>query len=312
VQGQDARGVRLAVRARTRGLTAADVDRALTDDRSLLITWVNRFTLHLIRSEDYPLLHALTAPPLFTAVNRRLAQEGVESHGAERAVATIVAALADGPRTRAELRDRVNAAGVPTDGQAMVHLLALASLRGHIVRGPMRGRQHAYVLVEDWLGPRRPPPERSRALAELARRYLRGHGPADARDLAKWAGLPLRDARAAFAAIAPALRQRQDGLVELAAIRRSRARLPGPRLLGAFDPVLLGWRAREFVVGEYGPSIMVGGMFRPFVLVDGRAAGVWKLERGEVVAHPFEGAFDVDTAAALAAEGRAVRAFLGL
>ena len=29
VQGQDPRGVRLAVRARTRGLTAADVDRAL-------------------------------------------------------------------------------------------------------------------------------------------------------------------------------------------------------------------------------------------------------------------------------------------
>ena len=42
VQGQDPRGFRLAVRARTDGLTAADVDRALTEDRSLLVTWLNR------------------------------------------------------------------------------------------------------------------------------------------------------------------------------------------------------------------------------------------------------------------------------
>ena len=64
VQGQDPRGARLAVRARTEGLTAADVDRALSDERSLLITWLNRGTLHLVRSEDYPWLHALTTPPL--------------------------------------------------------------------------------------------------------------------------------------------------------------------------------------------------------------------------------------------------------
>jgi hypothetical protein len=38
VQGQDPRGVRLAIRARTCGLTAAHVDRALTEERSLLIT----------------------------------------------------------------------------------------------------------------------------------------------------------------------------------------------------------------------------------------------------------------------------------
>src|SRR5581483_11745977 len=48
VQAQDARGVRLAIRARTRGLRAADLDRALTVDRSLVITWLNRGTLHLV------------------------------------------------------------------------------------------------------------------------------------------------------------------------------------------------------------------------------------------------------------------------
>jgi hypothetical protein len=46
VQGQDSRGARLAIRARTKGLLAADVDRALTEDRTLLITWLNRGTAH--------------------------------------------------------------------------------------------------------------------------------------------------------------------------------------------------------------------------------------------------------------------------
>ena len=67
VQGQDARGVRLAIRSRTTDLSVADFDRALTEERSLVITWLNRGTLHLVRREDFFWLHALTTPPLFTA-----------------------------------------------------------------------------------------------------------------------------------------------------------------------------------------------------------------------------------------------------
>src|SRR4051794_41589078 len=84
VQGQDPRGARLAVRARSTGVTAADVDRALTEDRSLLITWLNRGTLHLVRSEDYPWLHALTTPTHFASCRRRLQQEGVSESAGER------------------------------------------------------------------------------------------------------------------------------------------------------------------------------------------------------------------------------------
>jgi hypothetical protein len=36
MQGQDSGGARLAIRARTSGLSTADVNRALTEDRSLL------------------------------------------------------------------------------------------------------------------------------------------------------------------------------------------------------------------------------------------------------------------------------------
>lgn len=308
VQGQDPRGVRLAVRARTDGLSAADLDRALTADRSLVITWLNRGTLHLVRREDYPWLHALTTPPLHTANARRLAQEGVGPHDAERGVGVIERSLADeGPLTRDQLGERVAAAGVRTEGQALVHVLVLASLRGLTVRGPMVDGQHAYALVRDWLGEPEPV-AREMALAELARRYLAGHGPAGDRDLAKWAGLPLRDARSGLAAIASELDQRADGLVDLAG-RPPAADLSPPRLLGSFDPVLLGWTSREPLLGSRQAVITVNGLFRPFALIRGRAAATWSLRGDEVVLQPFSRLAGED-AAALRADAADVMRFL--
>jgi hypothetical protein len=286
VQGQDPRGARLAIRARTEGLSATDVDRALSEDRSLLITWLNRGTLHLVRREDYPWLQALTTPPLHTGNARRLAQEGITPDAAERGVDVIARSLAaEGPLTRAQLREHIDAAGVRTEGQALVHLLMLACLRGLAVRGPMVGRRHAYVLVRDWFG-ETAPVDRDRALAELARRYLIGHGPADDRDLAKWAGLSLRDARAGLSAIATKLHEREDGLLDIAG-RQQPAELPPPRLLGAYDPVLLGWASREWLLEAHRAVITVNGLFRPFALAGARAVATWSMPAGEVVLDPF-------------------------
>ena len=296
VQGQDPRGARLAIRSRTTGLSAADVDRAFTEDRSIVITWLNRGTLHLVRSEDYPWLQALTTPPLVTSVDRRLERLGVSPRAAERGGAAIERSLAsDGPLTRAQLKDRIAAARVPTEALALVHVLMLACIRGVAVRGPMHGKQQAYALVRDWLDEPRAP-DRDAALAELARRYLAGHGPATDRDLAKWAGLPLRDARKGLAAIASELTELEGGLVDLAR-RGPAADLPPPRLLGSFDPVLLGWTSREPLVGAYQDRIVANAMFRPFALVRGRAVATWTVSGGAVALEPFGRLSKADRAA---------------
>jgi hypothetical protein len=297
------------VRARTAGLGAGDVDRALTEERSLLITWLNRGTLHLVRSEDYPWLQALTTPPLLTSAARRLRHEGIGPEDGERALKEIEKALADeGPLTSAQLRERLDGAGIPGAGQALLHLLFLAAVRGAVVRGPMVGRQHAYVLVRDWLG-EPGPVERDRALAELARRYLVGHGPADERDLARWSGLPLRDARAGLRAIVGELVERDDGLVDLAR-REPAAELPPPRLLGPYEPVLLGWRSREPLLGPHESEVVVEGLFRAFALVRGRAVTTWSLADRRVELRPFAKLSAAD-AAALEADAADVLRFLG-
>jgi hypothetical protein len=202
-------------------------------------------------------------------------------------VEVVVAAVAEGPRTRAELRAALDAAGVPTLGQALVHVLMAASLRGHVVRGPMLRGDHAYVAVRDWLGDRPELPDRDEMLAQLARRYLAGHGPAGARDLVKWAGITLGDARRGLAALGDEVVPFGDDLVDLAG-RDAGSDRPPPKLLGPFDPVLLGWASREAVVGMHQHVVTVNGLFRPVALVGGRVVASWSLANGVLTILPLD------------------------
>jgi hypothetical protein len=279
VQAQDLRCARLAIRARTSGLTVSDIDRQLNDG-SLVIGWLNRGTLHLVRREDYWWLHALTTPALFVANARRLAQTGVTADDAERGVSLIEQALgSDGPLSRDQLRGRLDAAGVPTAGQALVHVLMLACLRGIAVRGPVVDRRHAYVLARQWLGPPRSV-DREAALAELARRYLVGHAPATDRDLAKWAGLPLRDARVGLSGIRPSLVVRGDGLLELEGTAGDGA--PRAALLDRWDPVLVGWHSRECLLALYPRVASPEAHYRPFAYLSAQAVALWSLREGDI------------------------------
>lgn len=317
VQAQDLRSARLALRARSTALTATDVDRELTAERSLVVGWLLRGTLHLVGREDYPWLLALTAPARTASSRRRLAQEGVSEDEAQRAVAKIVRALGDdGPLTRRELAERLATVGIRAEGQALPHLLGRASHAGLVVLGPLRDGAQAFALTEDWLGPAAARAlDRKAALAELARRYLRAHGPALPADLARWAGLPLRDARAGLHAIAIELAELDGGLVDLASREAPPAEL-SPRLLPAFDPYLLGWKDRGFAVpDEHARRVHPGGgVLRPVLTVQGVVAGTWSTRRRRgslaVELDPFA-PLDPGTAAALDAEAADVARYEG-
>jgi hypothetical protein len=279
VQAQDPRGARLAIRSRSVALHTSDVDRAL-DAKQVLISTLNRGTLHLVTPEDYWLLHPLTTPQLETGTWRRLGQEQVSPDAAERGVEVIRTSLADGPLTRNQLRERIALAGVRTEGQAFVHIAMLATIRGLLIRGPTQDGEHAFVLVRDWLG--KPPKSLSRgqALGELARRYLTGHGPATDRDLAKWAGITLGDARLGLGQLT--LVDRGHGLIALDEAPTSPCELPPPRLLGTFEPSLLGWESRESIITTHVGLVTNNGIFRTFAMVDGQAVGTWSLTKDKL------------------------------
>jgi hypothetical protein len=283
VQAQEPRAARLAFRARSHGLTAADVDRARTEERSLLRAWCMRRTIHLIPADDAGWILPLFAPLIVRWSRARLAHFGLDRRGQDRALKLLHDAVdADGPLTRPELGERLERAGFETGQEVKVHLWLLATLDGSLCLGPDRGGQTCLVRTEDWLGTLQARP-REESLAELARRYLRAYAPADERDMARWAGLPLRDTRLAFERI---------GAEPRSAPRAARS--PVVRLLGAYDNYNLGYVDRGFAIEpEHEKKVNPGGgIVRPAITVDGRFAGTWSSKRSgkrlAVTTEPFE------------------------
>jgi hypothetical protein len=118
----------------------------------------------------------------------------------------------------------------------------------------------------------------------------------------------LRTARAGLNTIASELRERSDGLVELSGRPRA-APLPQPRLLGAFEPVLLGWTSREVLLGDAEARVVSGGIFRAFALVHGRAVATWRITGERVVLDYFR-SVGREERSLLENEGQALIGFL--
>ncbi|MGH2956156.1 MAG: winged helix DNA-binding domain-containing protein [Solirubrobacterales bacterium] len=284
-QAQDTYAGPLQFRSRSRRLTAADVKRARTEERSLLRTWLMRMTIHLIPSDDAGWWLPLFEPKAERWSRRRLAQLGLLPARQEKALAVIARALADeGPLTRPELRERVVSAGVRLDQQTGMHIVLTAVVSGIAFLGPDRGAATCLIRREDWL-PEQPPVDRETALGELARRYLGAFGPATDRDFAYWSGLGLGEVRAGLERISAELERVHAAGETMLALPGSPPRLPRRgqvRMLGNFDTYMLGWKDRSFSVSSRHEARVKeggGGWIRPVVVHDGVVIGGWRSSR---------------------------------
>jgi len=264
VQAQDVRPAALALRSRVPGLRRTDVDRS-----GLIRTWTVRGTAHLIDPSDRPWLHAVLGPRNLARFDTAMRQRG--DYGvAVRMLGDLVAVLRDHPLDRAGLLRQLAARGHPGLGQRSVNVLMPWAAAQGLVVGLPDGR---YRAAE-------PPPavDADLALAALARRYLAGYGPATVADLASWSGLPLGTARQGLAA-AGSLEADGDLLALPGTLDAPAPPAPRAQLLAAFDPIMLGYRRRvPLVASEDDHHILPGGgMLRPAVLIDGLAAGTWRV-----------------------------------
>jgi hypothetical protein len=284
-QAQDVYAGPQTFRSRSRRLTAEDIRRARTEDRSLLRTWVMRMTIHLIPTEDAAWWLPLFEPEIERWQRRRLSQLGMSAGDAKKALRVIGRALADdGPMTRTEARERVERGGVKLNTQTGMHVVGLAVTSGMACLGPDRGSQTCLVRREDWTG-KLPKVDRDQGLAELARLYIRAFAPATDRDFAYWAGLGLREVRAGLEAISGEIEEARVGEETMLTPRGGLPRMPRTgqvRMLGNFDTYLLGWKDRGFsVAGEHAIHVKEGGggWIRPVIVEDGIVVGGWRSSR---------------------------------
>ncbi|MEV0284679.1 MULTISPECIES: winged helix DNA-binding domain-containing protein [unclassified Kribbella] len=299
LQAQTWRGAAYAVRARSTATTLADVSRAQETDRSVVRSWFMRGTLQLVATEHAGPLLGLLGPKLIKDTERRYGELGLTASIRAEAVDVIEAhLLAEGPTDRSGLADVLVKAGLIASpkGQQVYALIRHVGLLGRLCYGP----GETWVAVRDWLGK---PLVLDGDLEGLTRLYLTAYGPATARDFATWSGLPVPAARRGLQAVATESFEVEG--VELSAVED----LPGSpdlRLLGEFDPYLLGYADRRHALAEeYRKHIHPGGgMLRPAIVEAGRVIGSWK--HADLSYELFEG-----SAAAMAGELEDLARFAG-
>jgi hypothetical protein len=301
IQAQEKPASYLAIRARAGGVTESGISSVLERFRTVVRTWCLRGTLHLVPAADARWIVRLVAPRVLKSSERRYRQLALDERTLEVATEVICAALeARGALTREEIGDQLETQDISAAGQRLPHLLRRAALLGLICHGPARDDgTETYTLLERWLSLE--PPEPEDGWTSVARRYLDAYGPAGVDDFATWSGAYKEDARRAFAILEKELVEveAQGATLWMPETHTPLLHLapdhffPAVRLLPGYDPLLLGYESREWLVaGAFAREIHPGGgLIRPTLLVDGVAAGTWRIDRRRaqhaVVVQPF-------------------------
>jgi Winged helix DNA-binding domain len=288
MQAQDLASVLWSLGARLPGTTVGDVEAAL-ERREALRTWPMRGTIHLVPPRDARWMLDLMGVRALAGAGARRAHLGLDDDVAGRAVDVLGEALAGGKRlTRSECVAVLEQAGISGSGQRGYHLLWYASQRGVTCIAPNIGKEQTFVLLDEWVQGDHRRPDRDEALATIAVRYFRSHGPAPRQDFTGWTGLPAADARRGLSAAGERLTTVEvDGremVLDPAVLdtdldpaaadpRDDVLALPG------FDEYLLGFKDRSLMLApEHKQAIIPGGngVFQATIVRAGRVVGTWK------------------------------------
>jgi hypothetical protein len=298
VQAQDYYMAKWAIG--TRMLTATDrvVEEAINQGEIVRIH-VMRPTWHFVLAEDIRWMLALTAPHIKAAMKSY--QTKLELN--EKIFAKtndIIGRLLEGSNhlTRGEIVAALTKKKITADNLQATHIMFDAELNGIVCNGPMRGKQFTYALMDERISPTKPI-GREEALFKLAKKYFTSHGPATTQDFMWWSGLPAADAKKGLELVKDKLvSEKLDNKVywfDDPDSKSTRARQISPLFLPAYDEFMIGYTDRSASIDKkFANVILVGnGIFRPIVVKEGRAIGIWlrtvKKNHVEITAKFFSG-----------------------
>jgi hypothetical protein len=274
--------------------------RAL-EERSVVQATLMRSTIHLVSAADYWPLARATREARRASWLRATKGDPPEA-AIEAAAETLRAALAGGATLR---RKEIEALIGKAEARAVGPWVDL-------VRAPPSGtwerrRADLYALAEDWIGPAEVEP--GAAAEHLVRRYLGGFGPATAKDVASFTGLPARD----LTPLLDRLELRRFGeLLDLPDAPLPDPETPAPvRFIPTWDASLLVHARRTgFLPEEHRAKIfhVKAPQSYPTFLVDGAVAGTWRHEDGRIELTHF-GTLDAADRRALEEEAARLAAF---
>ncbi|MBC7776244.1 MAG: AlkZ family DNA glycosylase [Phycisphaerae bacterium] len=293
-QAQEYTHAKWAVGLRLPDATDQTIEQAI-DAGSIVRTHILRPTWHFVAAPDVRWMMRLTAPQIVMQSIARERDLGLDLATFHRTNEVIAKTLEGGrQRTRKELAEAIEQAGIMTNSYRMAHIMFRAETELLVCNGSRRGKEQTYALLDERIPPSRML-EREEALAELARRYFTSHAPATIQDFTWWSGLKVGDARAALEMIkSDFISVPLDHLtywmpkdLDLPAELE-----PSVHLLPAFDEFMVSYKERGASLdpSQTTQAITGNGIFKPIVVVNGRVVGVWSRTEKKntmVIEHQF-------------------------
>ena len=293
----------LALHARVRGLTVADVDAALYAQRSLVKVMAMRRTLFVVTRALLPAVAGSCGRRVAEIERRRLAKQAAElvGHLGEdwmvHASEEIVATLTGRELSTRELRDELPHLGATfiaspgtkwsTAVSLMSRLLTILTASGVVVRGGNAGHwrvsRSPWTSMTSWLGEPMTPAAPEAGYAAMVRHWLWTFGPGTEADIVWWLGSTKAAARRALADIDAVGVELEDGSTGWV-LPDDTADLEGPpdvgvwtALLPSLDPTTMGWQRRSFYLDPARTPYLFdsAGNAGTTVWVNGRIVGCW-------------------------------------
>lgn len=293
MQAQEYRLMRWAVEMRTRRPSAKDFEKDYNAGR-IVRSHLFRTTWQLVAGEDWSWMLDLCRAPALRGLAGWMNSNGISIPRAEQeSIHLIFSDFLSCHRIalKEDFAKALSEKGISMDDHRLSYHIRLAEYSGLLCSGDLFPMKHSYALAADKLPCRNPLP-REEALALLARKYFRSHGPATLDDFAWWSGLNIGDCRKGLDAIRSELvQERWKGLV-LFRSRDSRTR--GFRsgtvtLLPSYDEYLIGYKSRQVAVlpDHSHHAHNNRGIFWPVILLDGEVVGNWSVAGGKPRADIF-------------------------
>ena len=303
MQAQDYRMMRWAVAMRTTRPSIRAFEKDFNQGR-IVRTHLFRTTWQLVPGEDYGWMLALCRESALRGLRGWMNANGVSITEAEQdAVQQVFCDVLSKRRSvlKSDFAGALENRGMAMPDQRLSYHIRLAEYAGMLCSGDLTPLKKSYALVAEKL-PQTQFLPREEALARLAGRYFRSHGPATLEDFAWWCGLGLNACKKGMDAIgAELIRERWKGL-DLFSHKDGRSR--GFRrgcvhLLPPYDEYLIGYKSRHVALhpDHSHHAHNNRGIFWPVVLLDGEVVGNWNTSSGKVAVDLFHPELPLDESA---------------
>jgi Winged helix DNA-binding domain len=279
VQAQDFLSSLWAIGIRVKNVFESDIEDAIAN-KTIVRTWLLRGTLHFVSSQDIRWILDLISPRIIASNANVLKKHlQLDSNVFEKSRDVIIQALEGGKHLiRKDLYDKLKSANISVSDLRGIHILHRLALEGIICYGPRDGKQHTFVLLDEWI-PKSKIMSRENALGELALRYFNSHGPSTLQDFRWWSGLTDSDAR-------KGLNKNKSKLLSedinnqtywFSNIKDTKDSYLVSQLLPDFDEYIVGYKDRSHLVNGISNNMDLNEfIFNPTIIVNGEIVGTWK------------------------------------